>query len=53
MSLPSPFALALVSIIVLSLLGLPIGLAMVGGSVLYLASPASTSAPRPSRSSMA
>jgi len=37
MSLPSPFALALLTIVALSLLGLPIGLAMVGGSVLYLA----------------
>ncbi|MDH5538730.1 MAG: TRAP transporter large permease [Rhizobacter sp.] len=36
MSLPSPFALSLLSIIALSLLGLPVGLAMVGGSVLYL-----------------
>ncbi|MDH5245790.1 MAG: TRAP transporter large permease [Betaproteobacteria bacterium] len=37
MSLPSPFALSLCAIVALSLLGLPIGLAMVGGSVLYLA----------------
>jgi C4-dicarboxylate transporter DctM subunit len=36
MSVPSPFALSLLTIVVLSLLGLPIGLAMVGGSVLYL-----------------
>lgn len=36
MSLPSPFTLSLLTIVVLSLLGLPIGLAMVGGSVLYL-----------------
>ena len=36
MSLPSPFTLALLTIVALSLLGLPIGLAMVGGSVLYL-----------------
>ena len=36
MSLPSPFVLSLLSIIALSLLGLPVGLAMVGGSVLYL-----------------
>lgn len=36
MNLASPFLLALLSIIALSLLGLPIGLAMVGGSVLYL-----------------
>jgi C4-dicarboxylate transporter DctM subunit len=32
----SPFSLALMTIIALSLLGLPIGLAMVGGSVFYL-----------------
>ena len=37
MSLPSPFVLALIAIVVLSLLGLPVGLAMVGGTVLYLA----------------
>jgi tripartite ATP-independent transporter DctM subunit len=37
MSLPSPFALSLLAIVVLSVLGLPVGLAMVGGSVLYLA----------------
>ncbi len=37
MSLPGPFALSLCAIVALSLLGLPIGLAMVGGSVLYLA----------------
>ncbi len=37
MSLASPFAIALLAIVALSLLGLPIGLAMVGGSVLYLA----------------
>lgn len=37
MSLPTPFALALLTIVALSLLGLPIGLAMVGGTVLYLA----------------
>ena len=37
MSLPSPFALALFTIVALSLLGLPVGLAMVAGSVLYLA----------------
>ena len=30
------FALALAAIVVLSLLGLPIGHAMIGGSVLYL-----------------
>jgi len=33
----SPFALALVAIIALSLMGLPIGLAMITGSILYLA----------------
>jgi len=32
----SPFSLALMTIVALSLLGLPIGLAMVGGSVFYL-----------------
>ncbi len=37
MSMPSPFTLALLAIIALSLLGLPIGLSMVAGSVLYLA----------------
>ena len=37
MTLMSPFALSLLTILVLSLLGLPVGLAMVGGSVLYLA----------------
>jgi C4-dicarboxylate transporter DctM subunit len=37
MSMPSPFALSLIAIVALSLMGLPIGLAMVGGSVLYLA----------------
>ena len=36
MSLPSPFALAIVAIVALSLLGLPIGHAMIAGSVLYL-----------------
>jgi C4-dicarboxylate transporter, DctM subunit len=36
MNLTSPFSLALLTIIALSLLGLPVGLAMVGGSVLYL-----------------
>jgi len=35
-NLASPFSLALISIIVLSLLGLPVGLSMVGGTVLYL-----------------
>jgi tripartite ATP-independent transporter DctM subunit len=33
----SPFALALAAIIALSLMGLPIGLAMITGSILYLA----------------
>jgi C4-dicarboxylate transporter, DctM subunit len=32
----SPFSLAVMAIVVLSLLGLPIGHAMIGGSVLYL-----------------
>ena len=36
MNLASPFSLALLTIIALSLLGLPVGLSMVGGSVLYL-----------------
>ncbi len=36
MNLASPFSLALLSIIALSLLGLPVGLSMVGGTVLYL-----------------
>ena len=36
MSPPSPFTLSLLAIVVLSMLGLPVGLAMVGGSVLYL-----------------
>ena len=36
MNLASPFALALAAIVVLSLLGLPIGLSMIGASVLYL-----------------
>jgi len=36
MNLASPFSLALLTIIALSILGLPVGLSMVGGSVLYL-----------------
>ena len=32
----SPFSLAVMAIVALSLLGLPIGHAMIGGSVLYL-----------------
>ena len=36
MNLTSPFSLALGAIVVLSLLGVPIGQAMIGGSVLYL-----------------
>jgi C4-dicarboxylate transporter, DctM subunit len=32
----SPFSLALVAIVALSLLGVPVGYAMIGGSVLYL-----------------
>ena len=36
MSLISPFAVAVVAIVALSLLGVPIGLAMIGASVLYL-----------------
>ncbi len=37
MSLGDPFTVALVALIGLSLLGLPIGLAMITGSILYLA----------------
>ena len=37
MNLASPFGLAVLAIVALSLLGLPIGHAMIGGSVLYLA----------------
>ena len=36
MNLTSPFALAVLAIVALSLLGVPIGHAMIGGSVLYL-----------------
>jgi C4-dicarboxylate transporter DctM subunit len=36
MNLASPFSLSLIAIVVLSLLGLPVGLSMVGGTVLYL-----------------
>ena len=36
MNLASPFSIALWAIILLSLLGLPIGHAMIGGSILYL-----------------
>ena len=36
MNLASPFSLAVLAIVVLSLLGLPIGHAMIAGSVLYL-----------------
>ena len=36
MNLTSPFSLAVLAIVALSLLGLPIGHAMIGGSVLYL-----------------
>lgn len=36
MNLTSPFSLALCTIVALSLLGVPIGHAMIGGSVLYL-----------------
>jgi len=35
-NLASPFAVALLAIVALSLLGLPVGLSMVGGTVLYL-----------------
>ena len=37
MNLTSPFSLALVTITAMALLGLPIGPAMIGGSILYLA----------------
>ena len=36
MNLTSPFSLALVAIVALSILGLPVGHAMIGGSILYL-----------------
>ena len=36
MNVASPFALALYAIVALSLLGVPVGHAMIGGSVLYL-----------------
>lgn len=36
MNLTSPFSLAIVAIVTLSLFGLPIGHAMIGGSILYL-----------------
>ncbi len=36
MNLASPFSLALLTILGLSVLGLPVGLSMIGGSVLYL-----------------
>ncbi|RZL64341.1 MAG: TRAP transporter large permease [Variovorax sp.] len=36
MNLTSPFSLALAAIVALSLLGVPVGQAMIGGSVLYL-----------------
>ena len=36
MNFTSPFSLALIAIVALSLLGAPIGLAMIAGSVLYL-----------------
>jgi tripartite ATP-independent transporter DctM subunit len=36
MNLTSPFSVALMAIIALSMLGLPVGHAMIGGSVLYL-----------------
>lgn len=36
MNLTSPFALALVTIVGLSMLGLPVGHAMIGGSILWL-----------------
>ena len=36
MTMPSPFSIAVIVIVVLSLLGLPIGLSMLGASILYL-----------------
>lgn len=36
MNITSPFSLAIIAIVALSLLGAPIGLAMIAGSVLYL-----------------
>lgn len=36
MNLTSPFSLALATIVALSLLGVPVGQAMIGGSILYL-----------------
>src|SRR3546814_12938164 len=36
MSLASPFSIAIVSITMLAILGLPIGHAMIAGSILYL-----------------
>jgi TRAP-type mannitol/chloroaromatic compound transport system permease large subunit len=36
MNLSSPFSLAIVAIVGLSMLGLPVGHAMIGGSILYL-----------------
>lgn len=36
MNLASPFSLTLMAVVALSLLGLPIGHAMIGGSILYL-----------------
>ena len=37
MNFASPFSIALATITVMAILGLPIGLAMIGGSILYLA----------------
>ena len=53
MNLASPFSLSLVAITALAFLGLPIGLAMIAGSILYLCSPATTWARWPSSSSTA
>ncbi len=36
MNLTSPFALALATIVALGVLGVPVGHAMIGGSILYL-----------------
>ena len=45
----SPFSLAVMAIVALSLLGLPIGHAMIGGSILYLFVAGLDLGPSPSR----
>jgi hypothetical protein len=37
MNFADPFVLCLIAIISLAMLGLPMGLSMIGGSILYLA----------------